>query len=466
MGRAHDWPEDRQMVAYVVATAEAQLEVRDLRHFLQERLPRFMVPSIFITLAALPRTTTGKVDRQALPEPSPERGEPAIAADRPRTPTEEVVAGIWGEVLKLEALSVHDNFFDLGGHSLLATQVIARVRETFPVDVTLRRLFEAPTIAAQAADVDRAMTAAVVALTPVVRTSCATDIPLSFSQQRLWFLDQWLPDDPFYNIPVPLRLAGPLDASALERALNEVVRRHDVLRASFPSEGGRALQMIAPALTLSLPLVDLCALPDSEQANEAHRLAEEEGRKRFELATGPLLRALLVRLAPEEHLLLLTLHHIVADGWSMAIVVRELSELYAAAHDDRPSSLPELSVQYTDFAVWQHRTLDGERRDRLMAYWTNQLAGTLPALELPHDRPRPLVQRYADAHRGLAGRRGPDEPAWHRRLRADRAGSRGQREQDRLRPAWRAQPERPAAVPDHRGGRLPGGGASAAEFAG
>ena len=389
---------DRQLVAYVVPGPDAEVTSADLRHFLSERLPAFMVPSIFMTLAVLPRTPTGKVDRQALPAPEADRLERSAAEARPRTPTEEVIAGIWGDVLTLEAVGIHDNFFDLGGHSLLATQVVARMRDTFRVDVTLRRFFEAPTIVVQASDVDQALTGSADRLTPVQRMPHETELPLSFSQQRLWFLDQWLPDDPFYNIPVPLRLIGCLDAGALEHALNETIRRHDVLRASFPSDGGRPVQAIAPSLMVELPLVDLSTLTDSEQDIEAWGLAKEEGRKRFDLATGPLLRAVLVRLRAEKHLLLLTVHHIVADGWSMAIVVRELSELYAAAHDGRPSSLPELPVQYADFAAWQHESLDGERRDRLMAYWTDQLAGTLPALELPHDRPRPLVQRYADAH--------------------------------------------------------------------
>ena len=405
-----DRPGDRRLVAYVAdgadgaGDARAAVPRRSWREQLHERLPDYMIPAAFVRLAALPLTANGKVDRRALP--APERQRSAASPVAPRTAVEEVLAGIWSEVLGVERVGSADHFFDLGGHSLLATQVMSRLRSIFGVELPLRTLFEAPALADLAARIEAALRtsrvgAGVLAppLAPIASTLRTGPLPLSFAQQRLWFIDQLEPGSPLYNIPVALRIEGPLASTVLAFCLGEIVRRHEALRTVFVSRQDSPVQVIQPAAPLALPLVDLSGLPEDARETLLPVLAGEEASHPFDLARGPLLRGLLLRLAERDHLLAVTLHHIAGDGWSMGILIREVAALYAAFAAGRPSPLPELPVQYADFAVWQSSWLQGEVLAGEIAFWRRQLAGLPPLLELPTDRPRPAVQSFRGANR-------------------------------------------------------------------
>ncbi|HST57606.1 MAG TPA: amino acid adenylation domain-containing protein, partial [Longimicrobium sp.] len=391
---------EQRLVAYVVGDVETEA----LRAHVRRSLPEYMLPSAFVLLDALPLTANGKLDRKGLPAP-----DFASAADRyvaPRTPAEEVLAGIWAEVLRLERAGVEESFFDLGGHSLLATRVVSRVRELFGVELPLRALFEGPTVAELAGRVEEMGRAELPVLPPVVPTDRTGPLPLSFAQERLWILHQMEPEGAGYNMPWSGRLRGHLDACALERALGELVRRHEALRTTFsPVEQG-AVQVIHPAATVGLPVLDLTGLAPEIREAEARRLAREDAERPFDLERGPLLRATLLRLAGEEHVLLLTMHHIVSDGWSMGVLFRELFTLYQSLSQpsgaERPASaLPPLPVQYADFAVWQRGWLRGEVLRRRLDWWRERLGGAPPALELPTDRPRPAVASSRGASHGF-----------------------------------------------------------------
>ncbi|HEV7517010.1 MAG TPA: amino acid adenylation domain-containing protein, partial [Thermoanaerobaculia bacterium] len=383
-----DRPGNKRLVAYAVPAGAAPAR-EELRRFLLEKLPEYMVPSAFVLLPALPLTPNGKVDRRALPAPPAPDGAPDRDFVAPRTPAEEVLAGIWGEVLQVGEVSVDDNFFELGGHSLLATRLTSRVRETFGVDLPLRRVFESPTLAGLAAAITGELPAAL-PVPPLSRAPRSSEIPLSFAQERLWFLDQLTPGRAQYNVPIALRIQGLLRPAVLAYALGEIERRHEVLRTSLPARDGSPVQRIHPSRPFELPEIDLTALPLARREEIASGLAWAEARRPFDLARGPLRRVALARLAAEESRVLLTLHHVVSDGWSMGVLVRELTELYAAASAGRPSPLPELAIQYADFAAWQRSWLHGEVLEQAIAAWRERLAGA-PALELPTDRPRPAV---------------------------------------------------------------------------
>ncbi len=406
-----DQPGDRRLVAYVVPTAEAtdQLDpsavigrpsavVGRLRSYLKERLPDYMLPSTFVVLEALPLLPSGKVDRRALPAPEGTRPDLEVAYAAPRTPVEEVLVELWARVLGVERVGLHDDFFELGGHSLLAVRLISRLRRAFQVELPLQDLFEAPTVAGLAERVEAALRAAAGLESPPIKPAPRDgELPLSFAQQRLWFLDQLAPANLFYNIPMAVRLTGRLDVEALERSLNEILRRHEVLRTTFRAEGGRPVQIIAPELSLTLSVEDLSRLPEAEREAEARRWMQEETRRPFDLARGPLLRAKLLKLGEEEHVAVLTMHHIISDGWSMEVLIREVAILYEAFSQGRPSPLPELSIQYADFACWQRGWLQGEVLERQLAYWKEQLKDRPLMLDLPTDRPRPAVQSWRGA---------------------------------------------------------------------
>jgi amino acid adenylation domain-containing protein len=389
-----DRPGDRRLVAYVAA--RGALAVGELREFLKESLPEYMVPSAFVTLEALPLDSNGKVDRKALPAPGGGEYDGEFVAAR--TPVEEILASIWASVLGLKRVGVADDFFERGGHSLLATQLMSRVREAFGVELPLRSLFERPTVAALAACVERELREGRgVRVPPLQRAPRNGDgVPLSFAQQRLWFLEQLERPGALYIVPVAVRLRGRLNVGALERALGEVVRRHEVLRTTFASEGGSPLQVVTPSRALSLPVNDLRGLAGAEREAEARRLAAEEAQRPFDLGAGPLLRAALLRLGEEEHVALLTMHHIICDGWSVGALIDELSALYGAFSQGQPSPLEEPPVQYADYAAWQRGWLEGEALERQLDYWRRHLAGA-PVLELPTDYPRPPVQVFDGA---------------------------------------------------------------------
>jgi len=398
-------PDGLSLAAWVLPRGSAS--PAELRGYLQGRLPEYMIPSAFVALESFPLTPNGKIDRRALAANRPRPAAAPTERVAPRSPAEELLAGIWERVLGVEGIGAHDNFFALGGHSLLATQMISRVRDAFAAELPLRALFEAPTVAGLAARIEAARSEPGAAAPPLVRVPRDGRLPLSFGQQRLWFLDQLEPGSAAYNMPAAVRLEGELDPAALAGALSEVVRRHEVLRTVFRLPGGEEepVQVILPAGGVPLPLVDLSGLPRVARQAEAHRRATAEARRPFVLSRGPLLRAALLRMdGPEgvrgsEHVLLLAVHHIVNDGVSTGLLLRELAALYGALGQGRPSPLADLPVQYADYAAWQRHWLNGGVLEAQIAYWRQALAGIPPLLDLPTDRPRPGIQTFRGALR-------------------------------------------------------------------
>jgi amino acid adenylation domain-containing protein len=396
-----DRPRDQRLVAYVVAKNERTLRSSDLRKHLQESLPDYMLPSTFVQLGEMPLTPNKKVDRRALPSPDQSASEHAGDYAGPRTPVEEIVSDIWRKVLG-RGVGIHDNFFELGGHSLLATQVISRIRDAFQIELPLRVLFETPTVAGLADRIQQSGQAEegllAPSLHPVTRNGF---LPLSFAQQRLWFLDQLEPGSSFYNVGRALRLRGPLDVDALSEALSHIVTRHESLRTSFATENEIPFQRILDIKSIPLPCSDLSKVSRMKGEAEAKRLAAEEINQPFDLSRGPLLRAKLIKLGPDDHVLVLTMHHVAGDGWSLAVLFRELTILYDAFANGKSSPLTALPVQYADYAVWQRGWLQGEVLDRLLSYWKKQLAGAPQVLELPVDNVRPAAQTFRGAHESL-----------------------------------------------------------------
>ncbi len=414
-------PEVRQAVVVVSRDAGeprlvAYVTVADLRSDLRDRLrsflPESLVPAAILVLESLPRTPSGKVDRAALAQRGVDWA--GVAAERPfvapRTALEEELAGLWRAALKLDRLGVHDSFFELGGSSISGALLINRLQRRLGEPVHVAAIFEAPTVAGMAARLAASYPKTVARLwgpesladgeaAPALRAiepapwDGVSPLPPSFAQERLWFIDQLDPGSAAYNIPALMRLSGPLDAGALERSIQEVVRRHRVLRTRFEVVGDNPAQVVVPEVRVPLLQLDLTG-----QEAELRRLAREEALRPFDLGQAPLLRTRLVRLgAPlgqEEHALFLTMHHIVSDGWSLDLFLAELAELYPAFRDGLPSPLPELPIQYSDYAVWQREWLSGETLEREIAWWRERLQGAPALLELPADRPRPAVQRF------------------------------------------------------------------------
>jgi non-ribosomal peptide synthetase component F/acyl carrier protein len=387
-----DAPGEKRIVAYVVGGADADA----LRSTLRRSLPEYMVPAAFIALGHLPLNGNGKIDRKALP--APERASGGERHTAPRTPVEEVVAGIWAEVLGLEHVGVAESFFALGGHSLLAMRVLSRVREVFGIELPVRTLFESSTVAAVARRVEEARREGLPVLPPLLPVE-RTGAPLqpSFAQERLWLVDRVEGASALYNVPVARRLGGALDAAALERALGEVVRRHEALRTVFAEVHGAPVQVIAPFAGFALPVADLSALEPAEREAEVRRRAADDAARPFDLAADPLFRAALLRLGDEEHVLLICMHHIVSDGWSIGVLFRELSALYGAYARGAESPLAEPAVQYADYAAWQREQLRGDALDGALRYWRERLAGAPALLDLPTDRPRPAVRTNGGA---------------------------------------------------------------------
>jgi amino acid adenylation domain-containing protein len=380
---------DRRLVAYCVPHRASPPDIQGLRSFLQMTLPDYMLPAAFVMLDALPLTPSGKVDRQALPAPDQARPVWFEAFVAPRTPTEEILAGIWASVLGIEAVGIHDNFFALGGHSLSALQVLSRLRRVFQVEVPLRALFEAPTVAGLAQCTETArQTAPPTPLPPLQAMPRRETVPLTMTQEQLWGLDQLLPGAPFSNMPYAVRLTGALNVTALEQSLNEIINRHETLRTTFTTVAGHPAQVIAPTLRLSLSVEDLGALPQTEREATAQRLLREAVLYPFDLTKGPLLQVRVLRLDVQEHVLLLIMHHIISDGWSRDVLLHELSVLYNAFSQGHAPPLPELPIQYAGFVYWQRQWLHSAAGQAQLAYWTQQLHEPLPVLQLPTDRPR------------------------------------------------------------------------------
>ncbi|MFJ6183849.1 amino acid adenylation domain-containing protein [Streptomyces sp. NPDC092295] len=379
------------------------LEAAALREYAARALPDYMVPAVVVVLDTLPLTINGKVDRRALPAPDPSLFASTAERVAPRNALEEALAGIWMQVLRLDDIGVLDNFFELGGNSILSIQVISRVRKTFGIELSARALFDRPTIAEFAERVAEGRAAGHTArIAPAGRDRT---LPLSFAQQRLWFLDEFESGNPAYNAGGVLRLTGPLDISALSAALSALVIRHESLRTTFDAVDGRAVQLIGDPYEVPVPVTEPTATDPDERERELRTTLAAQFALPMDLRNGPLLRALLVRAAPDDHALAVTIHHIVTDGWSMGVVSRELGALYnaaletgsrEAAHLLRHSALPPLPVQYADYAVWQREQLSAHELDAQLDFWQRKLAGVQP-LELPADRPRPPVLGYAGA---------------------------------------------------------------------
>ena len=392
-----DKPGDRRLTAYYKSSAPQPPKTAELRNFLKENLPEYMIPAAFVYMDEFPLTANGKVDRRALPKPEQSRDELESIFVAPRTEKEKQLAQIWIELLGIEKVGVHDSFFELGGHSLIGTQLISRIRDVFSVELPLRALFENPTIAglAQAIEQNRFMAVAARELPPLKRFPRKGPVPLSFAQRRLWFLDQLAPGSAFYNLPMAVRLIGDLDIDVLERALQEIVRRHEILRTTFSYDGEEPVQVIDPDFRLELEVTDLTSL-ESQKAIEAtaQKLATEEAREPFDLELGPLFRVKLLKTAENEHVILYTLHHIISDGWSNNLLMREVAVLYEAFSQGLPSPLPELKLQFADYALWQRSWLKDDILQQQIDYWKSEIGPNPPVLHLPTDRPRPAIQTF------------------------------------------------------------------------
>jgi amino acid adenylation domain-containing protein len=393
-----------RLVAWVLPQEKGlgTAETADLRAWLAEQLPEYMIPAAFVTLAALPLSPNGKLDVRALPEPAaaPEKEK----AELPRTPLEQEIAALWAEVLGSGSFGIHDNFFELGGDSIKGAILIHRLQRRLEVELSVMTLFDAPTVAGLAARLDQTLVEEETApiaprrLAPVERQDWSFEAPpLSFAQERLWFLHLLDPAGSVYNMPNAFRLHGPLDVSALAGALREVVRRHAVLRTRYETHEGLPVPVVEPAPDSVLPVADLSALPAALREDEARRIADSEAARPFDLAGlngGPVVRHLLLRLSPEEHGISFVAHHIACDGWSMGLWAREVEALYTAFATGRPSPLAEPPVQYADFAAWQRGWLAGEELAVQLGYWRERLAGAPPFLDLPADHPRPPLQTF------------------------------------------------------------------------
>jgi len=395
VAQEHHFGEKRLVAYYIPDQKAAAPAVSDLHEFLMSRLPEYMVPSFYLKLDAFPLTTSGKVDRKALPAPEKGHFASSTAYVAPRTPTEEMLAAIWAQVLGLERVGIHDNFFELGGHSLLATQLLSRIREAFQVEFAFKYIFDSPTLADLARILENSRMAhaglEAPAIEPVERDR---ELPLSFAQERLWFLDQLEPNSPFYNIPTAMRFSGTLNIMALEKSIHDIVRRHESLRTIFKSVDGKPHQVIIEDIPSLMEHIDLHDLATAEQEQKVQQLATDEALKPFNLSAGPLIRVTLVKLTENDHVILFTMHHIISDGWSVGVLMQEVAALYEAFSSGQPSPFADLPLQYADFAYWQRQWLSGKVLEAQLNYWREKLSGSPPLLELPTDRPRPAVQSF------------------------------------------------------------------------
>src|SRR6185503_10118322 len=376
-----------RLVAYVIFNEQSGAVVGELRSFLREKVPEYMVPSAFVTLDKWPLSSNGKLDRKALPPPDNTRPDVGKEYSEPATETEAVLAAIWSEILGIQKPGTKDNFFELGGHSLLATRVLSRITQEFQVSMSLRNFFEMPTIAGMAQSIDAQPRVDSEAADGLTHQSMS-EAPLSYAQNQVWIAEQMEPGTPTFNIPFAVRLTGALDIPALRKSFDRIVARHDVLRVTFAVKEKGVVQVVAPRLNLSLSLVDLTRLGDAEREMAARRISVQEAQRPFDLRKGPLLRAMLLRLSDREHVALLTMHHIISDGWSIGVLVGELTAFYKAEITGERPALDDLSVQYTDFARWQRRRLNGKQLEEMLDYWERQLAGAPPTLRLVSEAER------------------------------------------------------------------------------
>ena len=392
---------DPEFVAYVVGTPKVEhtgtctLRRKELQAFLGTQLPSFMIPGIFVFLEALPLTPNGKIDRKALPVPTEIPSTETSPFVAPRTRVESLLAEMWAHILRIEQVGTTDNFFHLGGHSLLAMQIVARVRTLLNVELPLQTLFDTPTIGAVADVISQLNPEVHDDIEPVLgNIPRPTPLPLSYAQERLWFLDRWEPNSPLYNMAVAYRLHGSLDVKKWERALQTLITRHETLRTTFIEHEGIPAQCIQHEMSIPLTFINLIKEDSGYRAQKASDVAFAESRCPFDLATGPLVRATLIHLEDHAYLFLLTLHHIISDGWSLELFFRELLQCYEANLSQQDLTLPALPIQYADFALWQREWLQGKRLNQHLMYWRNQLGDAPPTLEIPTDHPRPPRPSY------------------------------------------------------------------------
>ncbi|QIR37149.1 amino acid adenylation domain-containing protein [Tolypothrix sp. PCC 7910] len=397
-----DTPGDKRLVAYAIANQNSTPTISELRQYLKAKLPEYMTPSAFVFLDSLPLTPSGKVNRRALPAP-----DSYIASTdnyiAPRNPIEELLVQIWSQVLKVAQVSITDNFFELGGHSLLGTQLVSRIRNTFKVELPLRELFATATLAELAQAIDKLQQQKIeLSAPPILARANNAELPLSFAQQRLWFLDQLEPNSALYNIPIGLRLLGNLNQAALEQSFIEIIHRHEALRTNFITADGQPTQIIQVQTNWTLSIIDWQHLPSTEQEIATQQLAQQQAIEPFDLASEALIRATLVVLNNTEYILLVCMHHVVSDGWSMGVFISELAALYNAYSQGQQSSLAPLPIQYVDFAIWQRNWLQGNVLQSQLSYWEQQLANAPALLALPADRPRPAVQTFTGSYQQFA----------------------------------------------------------------
>ena len=430
-----DNPGNKRLVAYVVpheyAASILNLEAEQdpvslkgqlgkklelaVRNYLRERLPDYMVPAVFVTLEKMPLTPSGKVNRLALPVPHKSRPELTTTLVMPKSEIEKLIAQVWIEVLGLDVVGIHDNFFELGGYSLLLTQIHHKLAHNLGAELSTTALLQYPTIHALAQHLNQThfeQSAVNIgeqnnrltlrSIAEQQRQHRQGNLPLSFAQQQMWLLSQLEPNNPFYSELEALRLKGSLNVVALEQSINKIIQRHEALRTNFVTVDGQPVQVIATSLTLKMSVVDLTALPSSEREVSAQRLATAQAQQPFDLTTDPLIQVTLLKQKDTEHILLLKIHHIVWDGWSMGVFFRELAAFYTSFCNDLSSELPSLPIQYADFAVWQRQWLTPEVLESQLAYWKQQLSDAPALLELPTDRVRPSIQTYRGAHHNVA----------------------------------------------------------------
>ena len=402
---------EKRLVAYAVTGSSDETVAIDIQQRLQTTLPDYMVPAAVVLIDALPVTANGKLDRSKLPAPSLQR-ETVDAFVPPRTPVEEDIAAMWRDLLRLERVGVHQNFFDAGGHSLLATQLISRVRSAFRIELPLRAVYEAPTLAGIAARVTAALeglegleglqgmtsgdgrTAA-----PIARLAQRSEPPASSGQRQLWLFDRLHPGQATYNIVAAVRFAGVLDREALQRAVSAVVQRHDTLRTTLHGTGAGVVQRVAAPEPFMLPLVDVTTVDDAAREETVRGLYDRMGAEPFDLARGPLFRASVIKVTDADHRVVVVMHHAVGDVWSLGVLFREIAGFYRTAVGAGAPAVPELPIQYGDYAAWQGEYLEGERADALLSFWKRELEGAPRVLDLPSDRPRPSVQSYQGVRR-------------------------------------------------------------------
>src|SRR5579871_4290087 len=380
----------KRLVAYVVTKEQPVMpDASDLREQLQHRLPDYMVPSAYFVLKQLPLTPNGKVDRQGLAKITAEELGRQQTYVAPRNEVEEILCAIWSRVLGVEKISTEDNFFAIGGQSLIATQLVSQIHQIFGIELGLKRIFEKPTVAGLAAELEPIMRSGAIApASPIVRAERGGVVAMSYAQQRMWFMEQMDGVKGLYNLRAGVRMRGKLEVEVLGRVVREVVRRHEVLRTRFGMKEGKGVQIIEGEGKVELEVVELKGGSREEKEEELRREMKEEGERGFDVEQGPLLRAKLWKVGEEEHGLLLTMHHLVSDGWSMGVLLREVSSLYEDLEQGRESRLGELRIQYADYAVWQREWLQGERLEEQLRYWRKQLEG-LGVVEMGTDHVRP-----------------------------------------------------------------------------